>query len=311
MREVQEVPTGLRYYSLGIVTKTKPEDTDYIMVKPIEVMPMSSGKIDDEDEEVAETHEHESEIEDASGVVRGEKVFSEEAIVAKWIRLGSSQRISSDDVVEGETVRIFRYGETEQYYWSPCMREPTIRGKEHVLYAWSNVEGGGRGEESFDKDSSYWIEVSTRDKHVRLHTSMNDGEPFSYDITLDTASGVFSIDDNDGNSMVLDSGAGKMTFNLVNEFEINCPKFTFNGESFVSNASEAVENNSPRTSHSGEVETEGSTTTNGLVSGVGGAGGRAASFNGSINVVGSINGSANIDVSGNISAGGIVSGSNI
>lgn len=305
MRQTAQIPTGLRYFSLGIVTQTKPEDTDYIKVSPIEVMPLASGEL--KDQEV----EREGELEDAKGVPRSEKAVSESSLIAKWIRLGSSQRQTSDDVVEGETVRIFRFGETDQYFWSPCMREPTIRGKEHVLYLWSNLDRTGSFGQSASKDNSYWLEVSTRDKHVRLHTSMNDGEPFSYDITLDTASGVFSIDDNDGNSMVLDSAAGKMTFNLVNVFEINCPKFTFNGESFVSNASEAVENNSPRTSHSGEVETEGSTTTNGLISGVGGAGGGAASFNGAINVDGDISGSANIDVSGNIAAGGMVSGSNI
>jgi hypothetical protein len=61
----------------------------------------------------------------------------------------------------------------------------------------------------------YWIEISTHRKNIRLHTSKNDGEPFAWDIQLDTKNGTFTIEDNDEGYFFYD--AKKRHFKMHNK----------------------------------------------------------------------------------------------
>ena len=184
MNQFKDMLSQLKPYSLGIVVVDKPETSDIIQVFPSEQLPFAEG--------------------DLSKNKRMQ-------ISASWIRIGDSNRFTSPDVYKGETVQIYRYANTEEYFWSDIMREPSLRKKERVIYAISNVPGKG-DVQSLDK--SYYLEMSTKDKRIHLHTADNDGELCTYDIVLDTVKGNLTILDGMGNIITLDSKPGNLNFKL-------------------------------------------------------------------------------------------------
>ncbi len=192
----------LRLYSMGVVVEDKPEYVDIVMVSPVEVLNIQP----------------EGNMKSAKKTYKGQKsgvnisTFntqheSTNYLKAKWIPFGHSNRITAPDVCAGETVILFKYADVDEYYWTTIFREPSLRRLETVQYAWSNVSGGA-SEVSFDKETSYWFEVSTKHKYITLKTANNDGEVARYEMTLDTANGQFKLMDSNGNLALLDSSSG-------------------------------------------------------------------------------------------------------
>lgn len=261
--------SAFRFYSFGIVMVDKERKSDLIKVLPQEELSISDGIIRDfktegkgkvEYKEKSETQllkdqtmTYDVKLQDHQGVDRIKKVTGDVMIIAKWIPLGQSNRITSPDVIKGETVMLFRVSDTDEYYWTPLMREPSIRRQETVLYAFGNLP---TGLEAWDKETSYWLEVSTHDKYAHLHTAKNDGEPFEYDIKLDTQAGVLTITDNAGNNIILDSSNNKLTINTNVDVEVNTQNVTIN-------ASEKTTINSPTINLNGDVNINGNTSTSG------------------------------------------------
>lgn len=213
--------SNLKLYSLGIVAVTKERGSDAIKVTPIEELTMTNKKLSEE------KSNYKVEVPDAKGVSRSSEVESDIMMVAKWIPFGHSNRLTAPDVVQGETVVLFRFGDTDEYYWTTIFREAKLRRLETVNYGYSNIPGGMV---AFDKETSYWFEISTEDKHVKLHTSKNDGEPFEYDITLDTGNGKLLIDDNIGNSIELNSAENTITAIANSHILLKAPLVTIEAE---------------------------------------------------------------------------------
>lgn len=188
--------SALELYSIGIVVVDKPRNTDFIEVTPIETIVTADMLLKDL------ALNYQVGMPDHQGVVRNDQITGGPVLTARWIPFGHSNRMTAPDVIKGETVIIFRVEETEDYYWTTIFREPGIRRLETVNYMYGNIPTGLN---PFDKNTSYWAEVSTHDKYVHIHTSKNDGEPFEYDIKLDTAIGKLTITDHVGNHIVLDS----------------------------------------------------------------------------------------------------------
>ena len=203
----------LKLYSLGIVTEDKQRNSDYIKVTPIESLPLQSGPINQQ------VSQYNVSLPDSTGVKRAHQVTGDNHVVAKWIQIGSNNRITAPDVYHGETVSLYRYADTDEYYWTTMFREPSLRKKETVLYGYSNQSGKG----NFDKSSSYWAEVSTHDKHIHIHTSNNDGEPYGYDILLDTSTGKLTIADTIGNKLELDSSSSSINLTTNTSVNIKSP----------------------------------------------------------------------------------------
>ncbi len=184
MSSFKDMLSQLKPYSLGIVVMDKPENSDIIKVFPSEQLPFAEGNLTKN---------------------------SRMQITASWMRTGSSNRFTSPDVYKGETVQIYRFADTEEYFWDDLFREPSLRKKERVIYAVSNIPGKG-GVQSLD--TSYFVEISTKDKRVHLHTADNDGELCTYDIVLDTSKGNLTLLDGKGNIITLDSSQGNLNFKL-------------------------------------------------------------------------------------------------
>ena len=235
-----------KLYSLGIVAKDKPTTSDVITVMPIEHITDTTGDINEETE-------YESNSKDHKNVPSKAKAVSNNTIEASWICLGGSNRISSPDVIAGETVLIYTYADTNEYYWTTYLREPSIRRLEKVMYGFSNMRGGARSE-SFDRESSYWFEVDTLNKYVKLHTSDNDGELTTYDITINTREGNIEIKDGVGNFIYFDSPAGLLHAKFNTEVRLEAPLVRFIANHVV--------NEAPLVTNTGNEETEGNSLAN-------------------------------------------------
>ena len=193
----------LKVFGMGIVVKDKPKFSDEVEVYIPEQMPYVSGKIADA------KIEHKRTMVDSKG---SEKTYEAEAvytITASWLPDGNDNQITAPDVYKNETVKVFRFGDSDKFFWKTSFREPKLRKQETVATMYSNQKDP---KEEFDKNSSYWTQVDTRDKKWQLHTSRNDGEKCEYDAEIDTKEGLVTIKDDLGNKFNIDSGAAKITF---------------------------------------------------------------------------------------------------
>lgn len=218
--------TKLKEYSLGIVVKKKPYGDDIAEVWPVEHFSMEHGEVKED------TREMTLEVENLIGVPIPVDVKGSAILKAKWIPRGNSNRDTSPDVNVNETVMIYRYAHTDKFYWDTIFREPKLRRLEHVRYAYSNKPDGL---DEFDPESSYWIEYSTAEKRIRLHTSDNDGEACKYDITLKTDQGYLEIKDSLGNLIKLNSTAAVLTTETNSAVYFKTPLFHVDAGKIVLN----------------------------------------------------------------------------
>ena len=197
--EEQFVPEGLsklHFYSYGIVGKNKDLDSDEIEVDDIENSGFDDKEITDNITKV------EGEGKDHNGKTFKTTVETTNTIKAKWLSFTETNRMSSPDVRRGEEVAIWRFGDTDQFWWTTLKQDRKLRRLETVIYGFSNLrEENTKG----DHTNMYWLEVSTHRKVVRFHTPKNDGEFCEWDIQLDTKNGVFTIEDDNGNYFMFDS----------------------------------------------------------------------------------------------------------
>jgi hypothetical protein len=186
----------LHIYGLGIVAANKELHSKFIEVVPIEATPMLDGEITDNMETIV------TKGKDASGSVYENSVNTTASIQAEWLPIGGSNRATAPDVRRGEHVVLYKFGDTDKYYWVTLIYDMKLRKLETAIWVFSNTRN-----EDVDgtADTTYFLEISTHRKLVHLHTSKSDGEPFVYDIQLNTKDGVFTFQDDIGNYIQLDS----------------------------------------------------------------------------------------------------------
>lgn len=205
-RFIPEGLSRLHFYSYGIVAKNKELSSDLIEVVPSEDQTFLDGELTDNIEKI------EAEGEDHNDEKFKTTVETTNSIKAKWLSFTDTNRMTSPDVRRGEEVVIWRFGDTDQYWWCTLQQDKKLRRLETVIYGFSNVR-----EENVEMkhDNMYWFEISTHRKNVRFHTSKNDDEPFAWDIQLNTKDGTFTIEDNDDGYFFYD--AKKRHFKMHNK----------------------------------------------------------------------------------------------
>jgi len=188
--------TKLQIYGIGVVAANKILSSKNIEVTPIEDLPFLDGEITDN---VTTLN---TKGKTSSGSSYETSIDVTATINAEWLPICISNRVTAPDVRRGEKVIIYRYGETDKYYWTTLEYDMKLRKLETVIFAFSNTQ-----EESKDgqSDTTYFFEVSTHKKLVTFHTSKSDGEPYTYTFQLNTADGNFVFQDDIGNFISLDS----------------------------------------------------------------------------------------------------------
>lgn len=210
------MPSELKIHSLGIVVEDKPRGTDTILVSPIEELNIQpEGKIRES------TKKFEGTKPDVDNPGLDTKHEAKNFLTARWYPIDQGNRTTAPDVIAGETVLILKFGDVNEYFWCDFGREPSLRRLEDVLYSWSDLKEKLK---PYDKTSSYWMNVNTKDKKVHFHTAKSDGEPFEYDVIFDTKEGTLTITDSAGNFIKLESPINKLTVNTENEIFINATK---------------------------------------------------------------------------------------
>lgn len=239
--------SSLRFYSIGIVAVTKDPGSDVAKIWLTEVHPFENGDISKLYKKIDVTTVN------LKGVKEKAEFEGRAYIEASWLPLSNSNRISSPDVVANETVIVLMFADDQKYYWTTMFREPILRRLENVLYGFSNL-ATGIGKKAFDRLSSYWFEVSTRNKHITLQTSKSDGEPFSYTIKIDTRRGIVDIKDDVGNSWQLNSASG--------EIKNKANKQIVNEAPLIINRCNLLVNETPQVRNTGDTFTEGKSIAN-------------------------------------------------
>lgn len=191
----------LRYFSVGIVAQNKILGSDLIEVTPVEETPFLDGEISATQTPVTATGT------DASGTTTTTTVTTSASIKATWLPFCASNRLTSPDVRRGEHVMIYQYGDADQYFWTTLKNDHKLRRLETVIYAFS---GNSNNDAENDSSNMYFMEISTHRKVIHFHTSKANGEPYSYDIQLDTGNGKLVITDDIGNYFMLDSAAHRL-----------------------------------------------------------------------------------------------------
>lgn len=207
----------LAFYSIGIVAVNKHMSRDTIEVLPTEHFPYHDGEITDAWEE------YEGKGKDYNGKEWNHKVDTTTTILAKWLPLSISNRITAPDVRRGEHVLLFRFGDVDEFYWTTLFIDKKLRRLETVTYSFSNNR---KENVEDDYDSTYSIEVSTHGKYIHVHTAKNDGEPYSYDIQLNTKDGCLTITDDldPPNKIVMNSKENQLYFQNNDESYIDINK---------------------------------------------------------------------------------------
>jgi hypothetical protein len=224
-----------KLYSLGIVLETKEDGDDYINVHPIEELPQVDGKIADI------TVDYDVTLPDAQDGQKSTKLTGTMGVRAKWIPWGDGNRMTPPDVVKNETVLLFKFGDDDQFYWTCHLREPTIRRKERVCYMFCDLESGL---ESYNKESAYWYEFSTKDGHIWFSTSQAAGEAFKYDFIIDTANSTVGLYDDVNNGFFIDSHGETAMVRNQNGCMVSCEKNdvkTFAVETSIETAKDIVQ----------------------------------------------------------------------
>lgn len=265
----------LQFYSLGIVAANKELNSSLIEVTPIEEFPMLDGEITDN------INQYEANFKNAKEEPFKVDIKTTASIRAKWLPINNSNRRTSPDVRRGEHVILYRFADTDEYWWNTLKNDNRIRRLETVIYSFNNLSTENKED---DADSSYWLEVSTHRKIMHVHTSKNDGEPFAYDIQINAKDGKLVITDDAGNYFVLNSKDNHIRIENATGSYVELDKDVIN-----INANDKVNMTTPKVIMTGEL----------LVA-------KNTQVSGSLQVDKTTSGSGNLTITGNINASGSI-----
>jgi hypothetical protein len=199
----------LKPYSLGYVTRDILEDNLYCDFFPVERMPGYSGIINDNVAEKATTT-------DIDGTISSVKIDRSVKITAKWFNNGDSNRLTPPNICKGETVMLYRYSNTDRYYWSTIYNELDLRKLEKATYVFSNKRTIN---DKSKLGAVYSFTIDTINKFVKLFTGDDDGELTTYDFEINTKDGIVTLIDGRGNMIQMDSS--KDTYNVKFNVDYN------------------------------------------------------------------------------------------
>lgn len=262
------------FYSFGIVAANKPRGTDMCEVFPQEKFTMSVGEITDNVETI------EVKGKDADGKDYTGKQQTKPSITCKWLPIGEPNRTTAPDVRRQEQVIIYRYADTEYYFWATAFNN-IVRKLETVAWWFSGTPTEGEGaDKERTAQNGYFLEFSTHDGHVILSTSGKNGEKATYVMQFDTKNGTFSLRDNLGNIIDLDSVAGILETTTENEVIVNtkkhttnCKQWILNAETFEANVSQRSDFKTPQLQTSKDFTVDGNSLQKGFANFTTGIGG--------------------------------------
>jgi len=201
-----------KFYDIGRVAENKSRSTNDILVYlPTHMAEMSGkGSVEDREEEVTFKDEEENDV--------TIKITHTTAVKAIWLPMGDRSE-NAPDVRKNERVFIYRWADSETLYWVPSNLDSHLRRLETRTLLFS-ADPDGTSNTPRNADNSYALHISTHDRIVRFTTTNLNGEPFTYTIELDTEKGSFTIVDDVGNVIRIDSANTKILLENKDETRV-------------------------------------------------------------------------------------------
>ena len=196
--------SGLSFYSVGRAANNKalkneegrPETR--LEVTPIEQLNMLDGEL------ISLPFDSEVTGQSADGSDYSAKVTLNTALTATWLSMGSN-RATPPDVRRGERVIIWRYKDTDQFYWTETNWDQHLRRLETVHLRLSAT--ADEQADMTDPTNYYHFAVSTHEGMIHLETARANGEKAKYALQINTKEGIAVLADDFGNLWQMESVA--------------------------------------------------------------------------------------------------------
>ncbi|EPU3829036.1 hypothetical protein ACVWU4_001017 [Campylobacter coli] len=198
-------------YTIGEVARDKLLSSYQIEVFPSEILPNTT--IDP-----ATVNSNVVNVSDMYGGISSINVDKTRTINCEWLPIGDSNRATPPDVVAGEKVFVYRYADTDMYFWTTTYFEVDLRKHETVTWLYSNKQE--KSDISTATKNVYRFVVDTLHKFVEMFTNNNDGEYTTYSVKVNTKDGIITIVDGKQNTFTLESQKDTLTIDLKNELNI-------------------------------------------------------------------------------------------
>lgn len=203
-----DIEGALKYRGKAVVVQDKKADSHAILVAPIEL----NGEIDGEWSD--EMFTYHSKFLDRNGNTKVVSGGFTKCLPATWYK--ASNRVTSPDVVLGETVHLYEFGDTRVYFWKEDPRTDFYRRLEHIQWLFSNISDHELDNQPHDIATAYGVTISTRDKYISVKTNKNDGEPYAHEFLIDTKTGKVHYVDDTGIVISAESGVDKILVKNAN-----------------------------------------------------------------------------------------------
>lgn len=201
--------SALTPISYGLVAENKLLDSNTILVIPVEITPFVEGDVNGDVEDL------ESKGTDSDEIEYTIKVKKSKVIKAKWLKWGG-QRTTAPDVRKNMRVMIYRFADSDKYYWTSLGLDDHLYRLETVQWLFSD-DPDGLSDDDRNPDNSISFVVSTHDKHITITTPNSNGERFKYTIKLDLQESIFTLTDDADNYLFLDSANTHIKFRNADE----------------------------------------------------------------------------------------------
>ena len=215
--------SGFRRIAIGVATEHLEPKSQYLVVHILELVSNTDVVYSDKNKKETSTS-----VTDTFT----SKLKRESTLKCRYYNKGSNT-ISAPTVRRGETIEVYQYADTDQYFWRPAFYESDIRGQEVQIIQWSNIpraKDPKKHLEKLTKDNSYWFKADTINKKFHFRANKNDGEPTDWDIKLDSKIGRLSINNGSGDSLEIAIGKIK---GKTKVFEIEADTILLNGKSLI------------------------------------------------------------------------------
>ena len=233
----------LHFHSYGIIAEDNPDNDIEVKIFPVEKLYFENGETTvkqgnlDKDElyKPTDLKVKEKVLKVVPDDIELRQLLPEEVLplektkylYADWCGINNPNRYTSPNVCKGEKVIIYRYSNTDRYFWDTLGFELNLRKEDHVIDVYSDKpnidEGNVKANIDEDLEDTYYIMKSPRDKIMKIHTTDKYGELTTYDITIKTDEGFIEVIDGKGNFIKLDSATDTLTANMNKEIHLIAP----------------------------------------------------------------------------------------
>ena len=189
----QSKRSKLHIYSLGKAAENKPLSENRLMVIPIEHLMLLDGELK------SEPTENEKEGVDATGQHYSVSATTDNAIEADWLPYNGGYQMTAPDVRRDERVLIWRFADSDEFYWTPLGLDNHLRKLETMSFMVSGTRD--EEEEELSPDNSYVFTISTHEGHISLTTSKANEEATCWAMQFNTKDGRFLLTEENGNEV--------------------------------------------------------------------------------------------------------------